>query len=187
MRTRPEALSRIEGAQFDVCVIGGGAAGAGCAVDAQLRGLRAVLVDGADFASASSSASTKLVHGGVRYLQEAASSLDFHQYRLVRHGLQERARMLRNAPYLTRTIEFIVPCFSRFDQFYYGLGLKVYDWIAGQASLAPSRFLGREDALRRMPALKSEALQGAVSYADGQFDDARYVLAVLNSLADAGG
>jgi glycerol-3-phosphate dehydrogenase len=187
MRTRGEALRRIEGAAFDVCVIGGGATGAGCALDAQLRGLRTVLVEGADFASGSSSASTKMAHGGVRYLQEAVRSLDFHHYRLVEHGLQERARMLRNAPYLARPIEFMIPCFGRFEQFYYNAGMKMYDWIAGKDSLRPSQTLGREEALRRMPALKFEGLRGAVSYADGQFDDARYAIAILNSFAGAGG
>jgi glycerol-3-phosphate dehydrogenase len=187
MRTRSEALRRIEGAAFDVCIVGGGATGAGCALDAQLRGLKTVLVEGADFASGSSSASTKMAHGGVRYLQEAVRGLDFHQYRLVEHALQERARMLRNASYLARPIEFMIPCFSRFEQFYYTAGMKMYDWIAGQANLCPSRSLDREEVLRRMPALKSEGLRGAVSYADGQFDDARYAIAILNSFADADG
>lgn len=187
MRTRGEALRRIEGAAFDVCIVGGGATGAGCALDAQLRGLKTVLVEGADFASGSSSASTKMAHGGVRYLQEAVRGLDVHQYRLVEHALQERARMLRNAPYLARPIDFMIPCFGRFDQFYYHAGMKMYDWIAGKANLRPSQSLGREEALRRMPALKSEGLRGAVSYADGQFDDARYAIAILNSFADAGG
>ncbi len=192
MRTRGEALRRIEGATFDVCIIGGGATGAGCALDAQLRGLSTVLVEGADFASGSSSASTKMAHGGVRYLQEAVRGLDFHQYRLVKHALHERARMLRHAPYLARPIDFMIPCFGRWEQFYYQAGMKMYDWIAGQASLFPSQSLSREEALRRMPCLKSEklkseGLRGAVSYADGQFDDARYAIAILSSFADAGG
>jgi len=187
MRTRGEALRRIEGAAFDVCIVGGGATGAGCALDAQLRGLRTVLVEGADFASGSSSASTKMAHGGVRYLQEAVRGLDFHQYRLVEHALRERARMLRNASYLARPIEFTIPCFGRFEQFYYAAGMKMYDWIAGQANLCASQSLGRDEALRRMPVLKSEGLRGAVSYADGQFDDARYAIAILHSFADAGG
>jgi glycerol-3-phosphate dehydrogenase len=187
MRTRGEALRRIEGAAFDVCIVGGGATGAGCALDAQLRGLRTVLVEGADFASGSSSASTKMAHGGVRYLQEAVRGLDFHQYRLVEHALRERARMLRNASYLARPIEFMIPCFGRFEQFYYRAGLKMYDWIAGKAGLSPSQSLSLEEALRRMPALKSEGLKCAVSYADGQFDDARYAIAILNSFAGTGG
>src|SRR5436309_15994244 len=109
MRTRPAALSRIDGAQFDVCIIGGGATGAGCALDAQLRGLRTVLVEAADFASQTSSASTKMAHGGVRYLQAAAAHLDRHQYRLVAHALRERALMLRHAPHLAHRLQLLVP------------------------------------------------------------------------------
>src|SRR5262245_35487323 len=105
-RSRSEALSRASAAGYDVCVIGGGASGAGCALDAQLRGLRVILIEAADFASRTSSASTKMAHGGVRYLQAAVTDFDIHQYRLVRHALQERALMLRNAPHLARTQEF---------------------------------------------------------------------------------
>src|ERR1700722_13146010 len=97
------------------------------------------------------------------------------------------ARMLRNAPYLTRTVEFLVPCFSHFDQFYYGLGMKMYDWISGKSSLLPSRMLTREEALYRMPAMQSKSLIGAVAYADGQFDDARYAVAILETFDGLGG
>jgi len=172
---------------FDVCVIGGGATGAGCALEAQLRGLRTVLVEAGDFASGSSSAATKMVHGGVRYLQEAVKGLDINQYRLVRSALRERELMLRNAPHLTRTVEFLVPCFSRFEKLYYGAGMKMYDLIAGRASLLPSRFLSRAQALSRMPALNTKGLIGAVAYADGQFDDARYGMALITSFLHAGG
>src|SRR6266851_5082771 len=103
MKARPEALENIAGKTFDVCVIGGGATGAGCALDAQLRGLNTVLVDGGDFASATSSASTKLIHGGVRYLQQAVTRLDLSQYRVVKRALRERSLMMRNAPFLART------------------------------------------------------------------------------------
>src|SRR5689334_4084520 len=106
---------------YDVCIIGGGATGAGCALDAQLRGLRTVLIEADDFASKTSSASTKMAHGGVRYLQAAVTGLDARQFELVRHALHERALMLRNAPHLAHPLEFIVPCFSRFEQLYYGL------------------------------------------------------------------
>src|SRR5579871_1074469 len=119
MKNRKETIEHIANREFDVCVIGGGATGASCALDAQLRGLKTVLFDAGDFASGSSTASTKMAHGGVRYLQEAVSDLDIQQYHLVDSALRERALMLRNAPYLTRTIEFLVPCFSHFDQFYY--------------------------------------------------------------------
>ncbi len=187
MKTRQQAFDQIKDGTFDVCVIGGGASGASCALDAQLRGLRTVLVDAGDFASGSSTASTKMVHGGVRYLQEAVTDLDVSQYHLVESALCERAIMLRNAPHLTRTVEFLVPCLSQFDQFYYGLGMKMYDWISGKSSLLPSRTLTREEALFRMPPLQPKSLTGAVAYADGQFDDARYAVALLETFDGLGG
>lgn len=187
MKTRQQALEQIKDGTFDVCVIGGGASGASCALDAQLRGLKTVLVEASDFASGSSTASTKMAHGGVRYLQEAVTDLDAGQYHLVEDALRERALMLRNAPYLTRTVEFLVPCFSHFDQFYYGLGMKMYDWISGKSSLLPSRMLTPEEALFRMPAMQTKSLVGAVAYADGQFDDARYAVALLETFDGLGG
>ena len=187
MKTRQQTLDQIKEGTVDLCVIGGGASGASCALDAQLRGLKTVLVEAGDFASGSSTASTKMAHGGVRYLQEAVNDLDIGQYRLVESALRERALMLRNAPYLTRTVEFLVPCFSHFDQFYYGIGMKMYDWISGKASLLPSRMLTREEVLYRMPAMQSEKLTGAVAYADGQFDDARYAVALLDTFDGLGG
>lgn len=171
----------------DLCVIGGGATGAGCALDGQLRGLSTVLLEAADFASGASSASTKMAHGGVRYLQEAVSDLDIKQYRLVDHSLHERRTLLRNAPHLTRPLEFVVPCLSRWQQLYYGVGVKLYDWIAGSERLIPSRFLSRKTALRRLPALDPQRIAAAVSYSDGQFDDARYNLALIQSFVAAGG
>ena len=187
MRSRKEILDSIESQNFDVCIIGGGATGAGCALEAQLRGLKTVVIEAGDFASGSSTASTKLVHGGVRYLQEAVDDLDVDQYRLVELALRERAMMLHNAPHLTRTVEFLVPCFSHFEKFYYGLGMKMYDWISGKSSLLPSRLLSREEALHRMPAMRSEGLVGAVAYADGQFDDARYGITLITTLVNTGG
>jgi glycerol-3-phosphate dehydrogenase len=187
MKQRKETIERIANREFDVCVIGGGSAGAGCALDAQLRGLKTVMVEAGDFVSGSSTAATKLVHGGVRYLQEAVNDLDINQYDLVETALRERAVMLRNAPHLTRTIEFLVPCFSSFEKFYYGLGMKMYDWISGKSSLLPSRLLTRDEALFRMPAMQPANLTGAVAYADGQFDDARYAMALVETFATAGG
>jgi glycerol-3-phosphate dehydrogenase len=187
MKQRKQALQQAADGEFDVCVIGGGASGASCALDAQLRGLRTVMMEAGDFASGSSTASTKLAHGGVRYLQEAVNDLDIAQYRLVDAALRERGLMLHNAPYLTRTIEFLVPCFNHLDQYYYGLGMKMYDWISGKASLLPSRMLTREEALFRMPAMQSKNLTGAVAYADGQFDDARLAVALVDTFDGMGG
>ncbi len=171
----------------DVCIIGGGATGAGCALDARLRGLHTVLLEAADFASGASSASTKMAHGGVRYLQEAVSTLDAKQFRFVGHSLHERRTMLRNAPHLARPLEFIVPCPSRVQQIYYGIGVKIYDWIAGSERLIPSRFLSRKAALGRLPTLHPTRTAAAVSYSDGQFDDARYNLALIDSFVGEGG
>src|SRR5580658_6194405 len=187
MHNREKTIAKIQGKLFDVCIIGGGATGASCALDAQLRGLKAVVIEAGDFASGSSTASTKMVHGGVRYLQEAVNDLDVNQYHLVEHALRERLIMLRNAPHLTRTVEFLVPCFSNFEKIYYGLGMKMYDWIAGKSGLLPSRLLTRDEALFRMPSMRAENLTGAVAYADGQFDDARYAMALIETFAEAGG
>src|SRR5215472_13512982 len=187
MKNPTEIIERLESETFDVCIIGGGATGAGCALDAQLRGLRTALVEAEDFGSGSSTASTKMAHGGVRYLQEAVNDLDMDQYRLVESALRERLLMLQNAPFLTRKVEFLIPCFSYFEKFYYGLGMKMYDWISGKASLFPSRLLTREEALDRMPAMQSKGLIGAVAYADGQFDDARYNITLLKTFSALGG
>jgi glycerol-3-phosphate dehydrogenase len=187
MTSRQEALRKIENTAFDVCVIGGGASGAGSALDSQLRGLTTVLVDAGDFAGATSSAATKIIHGGVRYLQDAVTHLDIHQYEVVKKALRERIRMLHNAPFLTRTLEFVVPCFSWFEVVYYGIGLKMYDWIAGHDSLFPSRYISREETIKRFPSLKTAGLRGAIVYADGQFDDARYDMALIRTFTESGG
>jgi len=187
MKSREEALASIAGQGFDVCVIGGGATGSGCALDSQLRGLKAVMLDAGDFAGATSSKSTKIVHGGVRYLEEAVKDLDPGQYHVVTRALHERIRMLKNAPHLSRTMEFLLPCFQWTDVAYYDVGLKIYDWVSGDASIFPSHFLSRDETLRRMPGLKREDLVGAVAYADGQFDDARYNVTLAATFVEAGG
>jgi glycerol-3-phosphate dehydrogenase len=187
MKRRSEALGRVGSNSFDVCVIGGGATGSGCALDSQLRGLRTVQFEAGDFASATSSASTKMVHGGVRYLEQAVRRFDLAEYEVVNRALRERIRMLSNAPFLTRTIGFITPCFNWFDVAHYEIGLKLYDWIAGAARLSSSHFLSRAEALRRLPALNPARLVGAVAYADGQFDDARYNIALVKTFTEAGG
>src|SRR5271168_3322645 len=187
MRSREETQRSIERQSFDVCIIGGGATGAGCALDAQLRGLKTVLVEAGDFASATSSKATKIIHGGVRYLEEAVKELDPAEYHVVNRALHERILMLKNGPYLSRTMEFLIPCFHWMDAGYYDVGLKLYDWIAGETSIFPSHFLSRQETLRRMPTLKSEELVGAVAYADGQFNDARYNIALVKTFWESGG
>jgi glycerol-3-phosphate dehydrogenase len=181
-----EKVSATQG-RFDVCVIGGGATGAGCALDAQLRGLKTILLDAGDFASAASSASTKLVHGGVRYLEQAIKSFNLEEYRMVKSALRERLYMLANAPHLAHQAQFLVPVYSWARAAYYLVGMKLYDAVAAESNLFPSRFLSREETLKTMPGLKARGLRGAVSYSDGQFDDARYDLALIETFVAAGG
>src|SRR5215475_11352472 len=187
MKARAAQKNSIAGKAFDVCVIGGGATGGGCALDAQLRGLKTVMLDAGDFAGATSSAATKIIHGGVRYLEEAIKDVDPKEYHVVVRALHERVRMLDNAPHLTRKLEFVVPSFHWLNAAYLDIGLKVYDWLAGSARISPSKFVNREDTLKSMPALKQEGLIGAVEYADGQFDDARYNLALVETFDRNGG
>src|SRR5580692_4783803 len=187
MRHRKDALKQIVNSEFDVCVIGGGATGAGCALDAQLRGLKTVVIEAGDYSAATSSSSTKLVHGGVRYLQEAVQDLDAGQYHVVKRALHERRLMLDNAPYLAHPLELLVPCYSRMEALYYGIGMKMYDWIAGKGNLFPSKYRSVAESVKRMPMLKPDRLTGTVAYGDGQFDDARYGMALIQSFADEGG
>lgn len=187
MKGRNQAVASIMNRDFDLCVIGGGATGSGCALDSQLRGLKTVLVDAGDFAGATSSMSTKIVHGGVRYLEEAVMGFNPAHYRVVIRALKERSLMLKNAPYLTRIMEFLVPCFGWGEVVYYAAGLKIYDWISGDHNIFPSYFLSRKETLRRMPAIKTSQMVGSIVYADGQFDDARYNIALVKTFAGAGG
>ena len=187
MKPRSQAKVSAKQSAFDLCVIGGGATGAGCALDAQLRGLRTLLLDAGDFASAASSASTKLVHGGVRYLEQAVRNFNLEEYRLVKSALRERLFMLANAPHLAHPAHFLVPVYSLAKAAYYLTGMKIYDAVAGKGNLFPSKFLSRQKTLEQMPGLKATALRGAVCYSDGQFDDARYDLALVETLMQAGG
>lgn len=183
---RQQALSQLSTQQFDLCIIGGGATGAGCALDAALRGLSVALIEKNDFASATSSRSTKLVHGGVRYLEQAFKKLDWEQFQMVRKGLHERAYMLQNAPHLAHRLALLTPSTKGFDTLYYGAGLKMYDWIAGDDNLESSEWLSKEEALQRIPTLKTQDLHSAVLYYDGQFDDARYNLALVKTAIEKG-
>ncbi len=187
MKRRNESLANIQAHSFDVCVIGGGATGAGCALDSQLRGMKTVLLEGADFASGASSAATKIIHGGVRYLEEAVKQLDPAQYQVVNRALHERIHMLHNGPFLSRPMEFLIPCAGWFGVAYMGFGMKLYEWIAGKDSLFPSRFLSKAKTLERMPGLAPDHLVGSIAYADGQFDDARYNMGLINTFVAAGG
>ena len=183
---RSENLARLQSENFDICIIGGGASGAGCALDAALRGYRVALIDKKDFASETSSRSTKLIHGGVRYLEQAFTKLDFAQLKQVRHGLEERRIVIKNAPHLARPLALLTPVFSWIEGLYYSIGLKMYDWFANDATLPKGKWLSKKEVLARMPTLDKNKLHSAVLYYDGQHDDARYCLALVQSAHEQG-
>lgn len=176
---RKEHLQKLQTEVFDVLVIGGGATGAGTALDAQLRGLRVALVEKKDFASGTSSRSTKLVHGGVRYLEKAFLHLDRSQFRLVREALKERKCLTEIAPHLVTWLPLLIPMYRRFQTSYYHAGLRVYDWLAGKHLIHRSRLVSKEEAIDLCPFLKRPGLRGGVIYYDGQFDDSRMAMSIL--------
>ena len=178
---RLKNLNRLETEDFDICIIGGGATGVGCALDAALRGLKVILIEKDDFGAATSSRSTKLFHGGVRYLEQAVKKLDIEQFRMVNKALHERKTLIQNAPHLAQPLALMTPCYSWFEGLYYNIGLKIYDFLAGKTNLAPSEWLTKEAALQRIPQLKGDRLRSAVLYYDGQFDDARYTMALAKT------
>src|SRR5690606_30171856 len=173
-----------DNAAWDVIVIGGGATGLVTAVDAASRGYRTLLLEAADFAKGTSSNATKQVHGGVRYLAQGNIAL-------VREALHERGLLHRNAPHLVWPLGFVVPAYGLFDQPFYGIGLKMYDMLAGKLNLSPSRWLSRAETLAQAatvaPSVAGRGLRGGVLYYDGQFDDARLAMALMRTLFDLGG
>jgi glycerol-3-phosphate dehydrogenase len=173
------SLEAAEDREWDLIVIGGGATGLGVAVDAASRGFRTVLLEQHDFAKGTSSRSTKLVHGGVRYLQQG-------NIKLVTEALHERGILRRNAPHLVKDQSFIVPNYKWWEGPYYGIGLKVYDWMAGSLGLGTSRILSKEETLELAPTLDAEGLRGGVLYHDGQFDDARLAISLARTAAGQG-
>ncbi len=180
---RPDIISELKKQStvlWDVIVIGGGATGLGIALDAATRGYKVLLLEQSDFAKGTSSRSTKLVHGGVRYLAQG-------DLLLVREALRERGLILRNAPHLTLNQEFIIPLYTLWDVVLYFFGLKFYDILAGNLSLGKSYFLSRKKTMTRLPLLVSEGLKGGMVYHDGQFDDARMALALAHSCINKGG
>ena len=164
---------------WDVLVIGGGATGLGAAVEAASRGYRTLLIERFDFAKGTSSRSTKLVHGGVRYLEQLNLTL-------VTDALRERGHMLRNAPHLVHDRQFVVPAYSYFSLPYYGFGLKVYELLSGRLSFGRSEILSAKTTLEKLPGLVADGLRGGILYHDGQFDDARYAIALLPHLSGPG-
>ncbi len=177
---RASLITRLaEPHTYDMAIIGGGATGLGVALDAALRGLSVVLLESHDFAKGTSSRATKLVHGGVRYLAQGNISL-------VREALHERTNLLNNAPHLAQRLAFVMPSYKWWQTPFYGIGLKMYDMLAGKAGLGATEFLNRERTRACLPAVNEKDLCGSVKYWDGQFDDARLAL-VLGRTAAAHG
>ena len=179
---RPEAVARIESESrpWDVLVIGGGASGFGTALEAASRGHRTLLLEGSDFGQGTSSRSTKLIHGGIRYLTQG-------KIRLVRESLRERGLLLKNAPHLVHPLGFVIPCFRWWERPYYQLGLGIYDLLSGSYRLGGTRGLTKKQTLESINGISSEGLSGGVRYEDGQFDDARLIISLYRTLLDQGG
>lgn len=165
---------------WDVLVIGGGATGLGIALDAVSRGYKTVLLEQSDFAKGTSSRSTKLVHGGVRYLAQGDVGL-------VREASVERGLLQQNAPHLVKNQTFIIPIYSYWDRVKYTIGLKLYDWIAGRLSLGASVFISKQKTIEALPDINSKGLVGGVLYHDGQFDDSRLAINLVQSIVEKGG
>jgi len=178
---RGELLKQLEEeALWDVIVVGGGATGLGTALEAVSRGYRTLLLEQSDFAKGTSSRSTKLIHGGVRYLQQG-------NLNLVLDALRERGLLIRNAPHLVHNLSFVVPIYDWWEGPFYGVGLKLYDLLAGKLGLGPSRLLSRKETLRHIPTVEPGGLRGGVIYHDGQFDDARLAISLARTIVDLGG
>jgi glycerol-3-phosphate dehydrogenase len=178
---RAQSLQHLRQRQqpFDMVIIGGGATGLGAAVDAASRGHSVCLVEQSDFGKGTSSRSTKLVHGGVRYLKQGNISL-------VMEALRERGRLHRNAPHLVHSMAFIIPSYQWWEGPFYGLGMKVYDQLAGELGLEKSRWLSKEEVLQRASTLEQDGLSGGVVYYDGQFDDARLAITLAHTATQLG-
>ncbi|HET9977197.1 MAG TPA: glycerol-3-phosphate dehydrogenase/oxidase [Burkholderiaceae bacterium] len=177
---RAAALAALTGKQvFDLAVIGGGATGCGVALDAAARGFSVVLLEAEDFAKGTSSRATKLVHGGVRYLAQGNVSL-------VREALHERATLLANAPHLAQPLAFVMPAYKFWEAPFYGVGLKMYDALAGSRGLGDTEFLSASRTRELLPTVQMRGLAGGVKYWDGQFDDARLAVALARTAASRG-
>ncbi len=178
---RTEMLGRLKAHHhaWDMVIIGGGATGMGIAVDGATRGLDVLLLEREDFGKATSSRSTKLVHGGVRYLEQGNISL-------VMEALKERGILRQNAPHLVHDLAFVVPNYSWWETPFYGIGMKIYDLLAGQYGFGRSRIVSLEETLEKLPNLQRDGLRGGVVYYDGQFDDSRLLIHLAHTAADHG-
>lgn len=179
---RDKCLKEIKNRQepWDLAVIGGGASGLGVALDALSRGLSVVLVEKADFAKGTSSRSTKLLHGGVRYLAQGDIGL-------VLEALKERGLLMKNAPHVSSKQSFIIPIYNFWDQLKYSVGLRIYDWMAGGLRLGKSKWISKKETAQKLPTIKQNGLLGGVVYFDGQFDDARLAINIAQTCTEMGG
>lgn len=181
MNSRENQLKKLnEGIIWDIVIIGGGATGLGCAIDAASRGYKTLLLEQADFAKGTSSRSTKLVHGGVRYLAQG-------DVKLVFEALYERGLLFENASHLVKKQSFIIPCFNWFSKVKYLVGLKIYDWMAGKYSFGSSIYMKAGEVLSSLPGLSANKLAGGIEYYDGQFDDARLAINMAQTAVEQGG
>ncbi|MGA8578475.1 MAG: FAD-dependent oxidoreductase, partial [Bryobacteraceae bacterium] len=178
---RAEMCRRLQAhaGAWDMIVVGGGATGAGVAIDGASRGYEVLLLEQSDFGKGTSSRSTKLVHGGVRYLEQGNVSL-------VMEALRERGLLLQNAPHLVRNLGFVVPNYDWWEAPFYGIGLKLYNLLAGKYGFGDSRILSREETLERLPTLNTDGLRGGVIYFDGQFDDSRLLVNLIATASEQG-
>src|SRR3954447_20545008 len=179
--TRPDMLTRFHShkAEWDIIIVGGGATGVGVAIDAASRGYDTLLLEASDFGKGTSSRSTKLVHGGVRYLEQGNISL-------VMEALKERGLLRQNAPHLVSDLAFVVPNYDWWEAPFYGLGLKIYNLLSGKYGFGPSKILSREETLEHLPTINREGLRGGVIYYDGQFDDARLLINMAQTAVEQG-
>jgi glycerol-3-phosphate dehydrogenase len=178
--TRTRFLAELEqAAEWDIIVIGGGATGLGIALDSASRGYKTLLLEQADFAKGTSSRSTKLVHGGVRYLAQGDIAL-------VYEALKERGALIANAAHLVSAQAFIIPCYRLRSVLKYYAGLKLYDWLAGKLSFGKSEYLNAEEVIQAIPSIQTKDLKGGIRYFDGQFDDARLALNIAQTAAEHG-
>ncbi len=167
--------------EFDIIIIGGGATGSGIALDASYRGFKTLLLEKNDFSEGTSSRSTKLVHGGVRYLEAAVKKLDINQFNLVKEGLKERARLLKNAPHLCSRLTLVTPVYRLWELPYMFAGLSMYDLISGKRGLGRSSIVSKKKMISNFPSIKKKGLVGGVKYYDGSFNDARLNISLLQS------
>lgn len=183
--TRSDILAHLPHSRYDLVIIGGGASGAGLALEASHQGAKVLLLEAQDFMAGTSSRSTKLLHGGVRYLEQAIKNRDPSKYQLVKDALGERKRLLAMAPHLCRSLRLVTPCAQRSQQWYYFLGLSLYQQLAGKEAIGQAQ-RHSADAMRQMCPSLNEHYRYGVSYFDGQFDDARFGISMLRTAEQLG-